>query len=859
MKKGAVVSKKEKYLASAQKLIERGQLDKALAEFAKVIEEDPKDTRTLLKMAELHAKRGANAEATEIYLRTGDLYADQGFSQKAVAVYKNALKLSPGTVPAHLKVGAMFAQLGLVSDAVQQFELASAALERAGKATEAVAALRQAADVQPENVVLRVKLAESASQAGLIDEAVAEFGRVADQLKAQGRLDESLRVMERLLFHQPGNFAKARELAEAYIAKGTPRLALPKLQAWLNGDPRDPSALSLLARALEQLDQGAKAVSVLKELMRLSEDLGRTSERDAAILRGLTLDPTDQDLRAAAARHQLRWAAGAAEATPPPIGVPGPAGAGGVGFDLSGAVRAPVTGVSGRVSVMVGDTGFSRPQGSGSTGTAPDGPRILAEAEVFVKYGLLERAANHLARVFDFAPEQREAREKLIVVLRRLGRHEDAARHSEILARQIGGASATGSGPSSSPHMISLNPDSGGVRGAFEAAPASGASSSLPLASAVAGDPAADVVTPPPERRSQDGEFGKEVMVSLGTEFDAEVRTGDVLLESLASLEPEIEISVEPVEPVEPGQPGQPGRYPQDGGPDGAYEQEGADTPPLVRRFTTLVPAGGPRGDQIDSNDGEDPAMAFSEDVATIVGDAELVATVLAESDEDELSAELEQVSFFIDQSMIDEARSALQDLEARFPRDPRIAAKLREVKSADVPPAVPASESASTARIFNSPTLGSTVIERPIRMDAPPRPRAVVSGGGISDSSTYADLAIAYKGMGLFDAAIAELKLLGEDPDREVFALTTMGECFEAKASFTEAIIRYKRALNCEQITPEEALVLYFLLGTAFEQLGDISEALYFFEKVLKRDSKFRDVDLKIAELKPRLIKRAR
>ncbi len=85
------------------------------------------------------------------------------------------------------------------------------------------------------------------------------------------------------------------------------------------------------------------------------------------------------------------------------------------------------------------------------------------------------------------------------------------------------------------------------------------------------------------------------------------------------------------------------------------------------------------------------------------------------------------------------------------------------------------------------------------------------------------------------------------------------MGECFEAKHSFTEAIIRYKRALNCEQITPQETLVLYFLLGVAFERLGDVSEALYFFEKVLKRDSKFRDVDLKVSELRPRLVKRAR
>jgi len=54
----SVNGKKEKYLVAALKFIERGQLDKALAEFAKVIGEDPTDTRTLLKMGPSTARPG---------------------------------------------------------------------------------------------------------------------------------------------------------------------------------------------------------------------------------------------------------------------------------------------------------------------------------------------------------------------------------------------------------------------------------------------------------------------------------------------------------------------------------------------------------------------------------------------------------------------------------------------------------------------------------------------------------------------------------------------------------------------------------------------------------------------------------
>jgi hypothetical protein len=50
----------------------------------------------------------------------------------------------------------------------------------------------------------------------------------------------------------------------------------------------------------------------------------------------------------------------------------------------------------------------------------------------------------------------------------------------------------------------------------------------------------------------------------------------------------------------------------------------------------------------------------------------------------------------------------------------------------------------------------------------------------------------------------------------------------------------------------------LYFLLGGAFDRLGDTSEALYFFEKVARRAPKFRDVDRRIAALRPKLVKTA-
>src|SRR5512143_2912830 len=110
--------------------------------FQAAVKEDPKDTRTWLRMAEVHVRLGQNDKATEVYQKTVDLYVEQGFFQRAVAVYKNIIKLAPEFVEARIKLADVFRQLGLLSDAVQQLEQASALYQKSNRIPDALGALR---------------------------------------------------------------------------------------------------------------------------------------------------------------------------------------------------------------------------------------------------------------------------------------------------------------------------------------------------------------------------------------------------------------------------------------------------------------------------------------------------------------------------------------------------------------------------------------------------------------------------------------------------------------------------------------------------------------------------------------------
>ncbi len=67
----------------------------------------------------------------------------------------------------------------------------------------------------------------------------------------------------------------------------------------------------------------------------------------------------------------------------------------------------PARGSLGPVS---GLAGVGIPSASGLTPGLTEVGRVLAQADVFVKYGLVERAVDHLRRVFALDPRHRGAR-----------------------------------------------------------------------------------------------------------------------------------------------------------------------------------------------------------------------------------------------------------------------------------------------------------------------------------------------------------------------------------------------------------------------------------------------------------------
>ena len=238
--KSTLALDREKILQAAQKHVAQKKFDKAIQEYQKIIQQDPNDARTLLKIGDLQARMEAYAEAIATYDRVGQHYSAQGFALKAIAVYKQIRELIKKHVPqledryGHIvpKLAALYTELGLTTDALAAYDEVATRLQRAARDRDAIDVFRKMVSLDATNPLPHLRLAEACCRVQAVDEAIDSFWTAAELLIQLKRRDDALKVVERIL-HFRADARYARVAAELYLERGDQQdglQALAKLQ-----------------------------------------------------------------------------------------------------------------------------------------------------------------------------------------------------------------------------------------------------------------------------------------------------------------------------------------------------------------------------------------------------------------------------------------------------------------------------------------------------------------------------------------------------------------------------------------------------------------------------------------------------
>ncbi|MGC9325100.1 MAG: tetratricopeptide repeat protein [Desulfomonilia bacterium] len=122
------------------------------------LEKRPNDTVLLKKLGDLYLKANKLDHASEIYVRLGDTYSAKGFYPKAIALYKQSLKINPGWETPYEKLADLYQVQGFAREAATQYVKLSEILEKSGQSETAIMYMQKAAELDPVHVQINRKV-----------------------------------------------------------------------------------------------------------------------------------------------------------------------------------------------------------------------------------------------------------------------------------------------------------------------------------------------------------------------------------------------------------------------------------------------------------------------------------------------------------------------------------------------------------------------------------------------------------------------------------------------------------------------------------------------------------------------------
>jgi tetratricopeptide (TPR) repeat protein len=240
---------KAKVLRAAEKYLAQGKIPAAIAEYRQIVENDSDDFMALNVLGDLYARADKKREAVACFARIAEHYREQGFALKAIAMYKKVERLQPGSADIAGQLAALYEEQGLLVDARAQYVIVADAYARGGQTQKSLEVMKRIADLDPENIEVRRRLAEGYARENFHTEAAAAFSKVGDLLLARGQHENAIGPYSLVLNLFPFDHAALTGLLSAHIALGTPQEAAELLERAVAEQPDDAELLSMLARA----------------------------------------------------------------------------------------------------------------------------------------------------------------------------------------------------------------------------------------------------------------------------------------------------------------------------------------------------------------------------------------------------------------------------------------------------------------------------------------------------------------------------------------------------------------------------------------------------------------------------------
>jgi tetratricopeptide (TPR) repeat protein len=865
-KQGLAMEAKSQYQVLADYYLKHGDPGNALTIYRKISELDPNSINVHVKLADLYSQNNQTKEALKEYDRIGRMLLKRGMLDEAVQVFKKALKIDASNIEL---VESLVTALVEAKDYDNALQIVQTSLESApdnarllaihgrillakGDTRGARAALERALARDANDTTVREALADLYLRIGNTDGALDMLTPVVEKALGRGERGTAVEVLNRILRVDAGHtptlerlvavYSRLNEetnilsamssLAEAHVAKGRYENAAEVLEKLIQREPQNAQHRTKLqfvrsqtggvdtmpARPKTQAD-----VPVAPLSMEVEEPVPSFDSFDDGPALSFDLD----------ASEPLDLELDAGFEPPPPPPPPAPA-------------RTPtLSRLQSAVELAADDL-----DGDGAGEDLDFVTEHLTEAEVFAKYGLTEKATEHLRAIIERAPKHLAAHEKLYRLLLDDG--------------DVAGARAAAN------QYVALLQEKG------DAAAAANIQDEFAMRGHVLQPPAPK----PPEARVPTMERAMPSPAEIEEELSFDLDSGAPEFEMpAAEPEPSFSFDLPEPEPVIEMPAFEPAPEPtltfdapaieEEFSFDSAIEQTIDE--PVFEPFNDAPSAEELREvdfyieqelfdearEKLDAL-----AMRFPGNTAVVERRSRYDAAIASVTVAPPAMPDAFAPAVLSRDEIESELLSALPDDDEDFftpapppPPPPRAAA----------PPPPPVHEEnlfADEDDFFDlaaeleseleeeSEEVSLSEEEQSLEEIFKEFKKGVEQQLDSEDYDTHYNLGIAYKEMGLIDEAIGEFQLASKDPKRAVECASMLGLCFLEKGMPQLAIKWYRKGLDMPEILAEEHVGLLYDLGSAYMEVGDTDNAQKAFAEVYSLNTNYREIVTRIKQL---------
>jgi len=893
----------------------------AIKEYEKVLKKFPGDTTIINRVGDLYGRIGELQRAIELYEEIAEHFSRDGFTTKAIAILKKIQRLDPQRLDIFEQLAGLYFDQGLLVESKREYQILADWYVKNGDLDKAIEAHEKLVDLDPNNHVSALRLADLLLRRNDTTSALKVYGRLGAVLLDAGKLDEAERLYRHVIEQDPPEGEFLIPACAAFLDAGRAPIVLEFLNFGVERSPDSIKLKTLLARTLMGLGESTKAVEIANEV--LEAEPGNTEIRavvgSAMASTGDTAEAREMLVPAVETMLDKGDFKGAQEALEDlleempedqqvlklAVRAYGPSGEEETLFTLRAALAesmyqsgdedaakrlfiqlletdpenaqfrrrlAAIDGVDvgeapGAAAVEeeaeeividldeeieVETADFDAPPPPVEEALPPppaeeapaprtqveDAPAAeafdleerMAEASVFAKYGLVEKAISHLDDLVLSFPDEMVPRQRLALLYVEHGDRDQAIAMAQPVVehhRALGTMDEISDLLGAIPELSEASADSVAAGASDEAeSPVAVVQDSAPVAEAPAAEetPAAefvdeesdlievvdvegDLAAPPPaeEREPAVEEFAVEFAAGVDK---AEVQAADDKL-----------VKAPAVQPAAPATP------------------EEAPVPPPVM---------------------EEVAEELVEISDSFVGPS---------------LGDLEQIDFFLDQELYDDAARILAMLEEEHGEDPEVLSRRLKLKEMgvfieqvevaeegaeelfadeeqyiDLAKELEAELAAEEAMVEEATGRGKgeAVLEEVFREFQ----KGVAEQLSEEDSDTHFNLGIAYREMGLLPEAIREFQVAARDTAFFVESCSVIGVCYLEQGMWPEAAEWYQKALVAPNISEDARIALRYDLAGAYEGAGDGEQALEIYEEIMAADPSYRDVTQKLENL---------